>query len=365
MRLENCLICGAKVEEYLDLGIQPLANSYHRGEALPRFPLGLAHCLYCDHHQLIYSVDPKLMFENYLYVSDTSSTLVRYFEWLKSYIGSPKSVLEIACNSGCFLEMFQKDPNCETVMGCDPAKNLKEISKKRGLNVLDAYWNLRTAKELNRQFEAVVAINVLPHVPDPVEFMLACKEACSGKIYIQTSHCDIFQNGEWDNIYHEHTSYFTEKSLKKLAERTGMDVAIRKVPIHSMSFLAEFTFPVKLGGNLEETKRKVLALNDRKMIAYGASAKGNTALNYFGLKLSYIVDDNPMKWDYFTPGMNIPIKSPKVLKDEKEDLYILMTAWNFKEEITEKLRILRPQNNDILVYYVPNYYTTSLYPVCG
>lgn len=399
MTIDKCLVCDStELTTYLNLGDQPLANSYHKGEQLPRFPLALNLCAKCNHHQLTYSVDPKLMFEHYLYVSDTSKTLNEYFAWLKDYIGSPQSVLELACNSGCLLERFHKDPACEIVLGVDPAKNLKALAEAKGLKVLDTFWNLETARSLDQKFEAVIAVNVLPHVPDPVGFLQACKEVCSGKIYIQTSHCDIFEKGEWDTVYHEHISYFTASSFQALAKKVGLVITkAQKVPIHSNSFLftlenpdlrweARWQDPTveqwkedessfdahDFGKRIEESKFNLsdrIALHcmadDLKLVAYGASAKGNTALNFFQVKPEYIVDDNPMKWGYMTPGMDVPVVSPERLAADPADLCILMTAWNFAAEISAKIRKLRPNNKDMLVYYVPEIYTTSLHPLCG
>lgn len=370
----------------MDMGNQPLANSFHNGVDLPVYPLQLTQCKKCNHHQLNYSVDPKLMFDDYLYISDTSKTLNDYFVWLKNYIGSPSSVLEVACNSGCFLSLFKQDVACKDVLGCDPAKNLKKLSSDRGLDVLDTYWNLETARGIGRKFDVVIAINVLPHVPDPVGFLVACKEACKGKIYVQTSHSDIFEKHGWDTFYHEHISYFTVSSFEALSKRVGLTITrIQKTPIHSESFLLELQEggvqdpglevlkeeesrfnTMRFRDHIIRTKQQICdILRDRKFMAYGASAKGNTAMNYFGLQPAYVVDDSPMKWGYMTPGTNSLITSPNILSYEKDDIHILMTAWNFKDEITAKIRKIRPNNNDTLVYYTPHVHTASVHPLCG
>ena len=121
---DSCLVCNsANLVDYLDLTDQPLANSYHKGETLKKYPLQMRLCKDCWHSQLSVSVEPAEMFEHYLYISDTSKTLTDYFEWTTDYILSkvqPKNVLEIACNSGLLLEMF-KDRGIESV-GVDPAK---------------------------------------------------------------------------------------------------------------------------------------------------------------------------------------------------------------------------------------------------
>lgn len=371
-------MCGGRsLLTYLDLGMQPLANALHNGQTSPVFPLQLAQCRECTHNQLRYTVDPKNMFEEYLYVSDTSKTLYDYFRWLKKYIGSPKSVLEIACNSGMFLEMFTESQR----LGIDPAKNLRKLSAERGLDVLEEYWCLELAKKLGKKFEVVIAVNVLPHVPDPVDFLAGCKEVIeeSGKIYIQTSQCDMFKNNEWDCCYFEHYSYFTAASLQRLCNEVGLVITdAQKMPIHSKSFLLTLQEQGEEHPNIEKWKKgesfdtlefqqNVLLAKTRlleetaykKVVGYGASAKSSVVLNYTGINVAYFVDDSPLKWGLQIPGTNIKIHTPEVLSVESDELCILMTAWNFKEEIVKKIKSLRPGYNDTLLYYVPYVHTMA------
>lgn len=395
---DTCVCCGGyALNEYLDLGTQPLANSYHKGEVLPAYPLVLANCPNCGHNQLTVSVDPPEMFDHYLYVSDTSKSLDDYFEWLAGHVldrqgptddAGPK-VLEIACNSGLLLEKFhRRGLRC---VGVDPAKNLRPLAKARGLLTLTEYWNTETALKLTgkwggsvseanpgfeswdvdgHQFNTILAVHVLPHVPDPVEFLAACKLALApgGKVWVQTSQCDMFKNNEFDAVYHEHTSYFTARSFRHLAERVGLKVTgAKRVPIHSMSFLFELS---EADGHCEDFRRMLheevelgmdrskfykefaaqaveaaqalaaaideFRLAGKKVVGYGAAAKGNTVLNFINRKLDYIVDDNELKWGYLTPGKDIPIVPPAMLSQEAEDVVVVPLAWNFFDEITRR-----------------------------
>lgn len=391
---DSCLVCNSPVSlEYLDLGDQPLANSYHKGEKLDKYPLRMRLCTNCYHSQLSVSVDPDKMFEHYLYISDTTKTLTSYFEWVTNYILTgfkPKNALEIACNSGLLLEMFQnRGVEC---YGVDPAKNIRELSEKRNLNVYVDYWNTVFAEKMHESIgsmDLIMAFHVLPHVQDPNDFMNACVKLLSpkGKIYIQTSQCDMLLNNEFDVIYHEHSSYFTGKSIKELAHRHGLYVSsIIKTDIHSKSFLfclqkekcpetqleLLIDFETRHGiystekytefaKKASETKEKLIeSLNKFKsegytLIGYGAAAKGNTLLNYTKQKLDYIIDDSYLKWGYLTPGMDIEIHSIDLLQKNFEKVCFVPLAWNFFKEIKERIQNVRDTKNDVFIKYFPEY----------
>lgn len=377
--IKKCVVCKRSdaLKKYLDFGPQPLANSYHYGMNLDYYPLAVQFCENCCHTQLTASVDPKEMFEHYLYISDTSKTLTNYFESLCEKIlarneSKQLDVLEIACNSGLFLEMFaKKGMNC---FGVDPAINLRDMSKKRNLDVLVEFWNEGTAEKLSQEktFDIICAIHVLPHVPDPVAFLRSCKKVMrpDGKIYIQTSQCNMFDNNEFDAIYHEHVSYFTATSFGRMASDLGLKITgAWKAPIHSMCFVFElshaeenckdfvdmciheienkrdiFESYVQFSENAQKIKNDLLqSINNFrkrkvKVVGYGASAKGNTLLNWLGCKLDYIVDDNNLKWGYLTPGMNIPIVAPTQLYNEPSAVAIVCLAWNFFDEIHQNVK---------------------------
>lgn len=392
---DSCLVCGSRsLVGYLDLTDQPLANSYHKGEELKKYPLQMRLCEKCWHSQLSVSVDPAEMFEHYLYISDTSKTLTDYFEWTTDYILSksenPKNVLEIACNSGLLLEML-KNKGLECV-GVDPAKNIRELSEQRGLDVYVDYWDHKFSEKVRQEkgkFDLVLAFHVLPHVQDPNDFIASCVNVLSddGKIFIQTSQCDMFLNNEFDVIYHEHSSYFTGNSILKLARNHNLYVSsIVKTDIHGKSFLFSLTKKpcdeaelkelifnetadgiytrekyLRFANKAAETKQRLLdnLTRFRKdgyvLIGYGAAAKGNTLLNYIQLELDFIIDDNYMKWDYLTPGMNIPIRSIDLLKEPINKICFVPLAWNFYKEIRERVKAVRDNPNDVFVRYFPEY----------
>lgn len=391
----KCLVCSNKsLIKYLDLTDQPLANSYHKGHGLIKYPLQMNLCDFCYHSQLTVSVDPSEMFDNYLYISDTTKTLTDYFVWATDYmlsLSKPKSVLEIACNSGLLLEMLKNKGL--TCYGVDPAKNLRELSEKRNLNVYVDYWGNEFSNKFKNEVgtvDMICAFHVLPHVPNPNEFIKSCVNVLSddGVIFLQTSQCDMFINNEFDVIYHEHSSYFTGKSIKTLAYNNGLYVSsIIKTDIHSKSFLFSLTktpcdesqlnelirleteqgiytvekyhkFAEKANATKEILTRKLNEFRRKgyTLIGYGAAAKGNTLLNYMQYKLDYIIDDNPMKWGYYTPGMDIQIHGIDLIRNENfEKICFVPLAWNFYAEIKNRINKVRNNTNDVFIRYFPEY----------
>lgn len=394
-KILNCVICkNNHLSEILDLGYQPLANSYIKtgDEHELKFPLSLNLCENCFHVQLSENVNPDLLFKNYLYVSGTSNTLKQYFEYFaKPYISDEvRSVLEIACNDGSLLEVFKKN-NIE-VLGVDPATNLKNTVEQKGINFINEYWDENIANQINKKFDLIIAMNVLAHVSNPVEFLMNCKKVLSenGRIVVQTSQCNMFNNNEFDTTYHEHISFFSAKSFEKLAEICGLKCCSSyKSNIHGTSYVITFTknysdntlkqmildeerqnryeldfykqfssHSLLCTKNLFETIQK--CKKDYKIIGFGAAAKGNTVLNFVyntqgeKIKIDYIVDDNELKWDYLTPGTHIPIKNPLCLQDETEKCAFVIFAWNFYEEIKAKIKKLNSNPDNIFIQYFPD-----------
>jgi hypothetical protein len=192
----------------------------------------------------------------------------------------------------------------------------------------------------------------------------------------------MITNCEFDTIYHEHLSYFLVNSFRTLVERKGFYISdILQTRIHGGSirfFLKKGNKPhcdatdklidlerkkgllgvdayFDFSKQVEKNKQDLIKALGRidKVVGYGASAKGNTMLNYFGIDLDYIVDDNPLKWGYLTPGRDIPIKSPQTLFSE-ENLYIVILSWNFYEEIKRKIEQIRGKRQCYTyILYVP------------
>lgn len=392
-KVTECRCCGGeKLHRYLDLGQQPLANSYHKGESLDLFPLEVDLCENCFHSQISIVVEPSLMFKHYLYVSGTTHTFRDHCKALaedavkRTVLICPR-VLDIACNDGTLLGCF-RDIGCK-VQGVDPAENLREITKEKNIPVEVGYWSMGMSKQLGETYDIITGTNVFAHVDDSAAFLDECIEVMAEEamIVLEFPYCDeMISHCEFDTIYHEHLSYFLVHSMKALVERKGLVIFdIVRTPIHGGSIrfflqksgtedghcdvvgdlianewrngLLDKTTYVNFGNKVEKSKADTLQLlhqlqaAGKRVIGYGASAKGNTMLNYFGLDLEYIVDDNEMKWGYLTPGRNIVIKPPNDMASEDE-LYIVILAWNFFDEIVEKIESICGKKHHY-IRYVP------------
>lgn len=378
----KCVCCnGANLTQILDLGEQPLANSYLTtpDEEENLYPLGVNFCNECSHLQLTHRVNPDLLFKHYLYVSGTTKTLREYFDYfvtlVEQYIKVENpNVLDIACNDGSQLDSFKKMGY--NTFGIDPATNLHQISSKNHIVICDYLTELSIAK-LNTKFSVIVAQNVLAHNANPIEFLSLCRKHLSedGLIFIQTSQANMVEYGQFDTVYHEHISFFNVKSMTYLAKQSGLYLTdVTKTDIHGTSYvfvlsanpnddrseiLISKDYPVSAMAVIkfsENAKKSVddlkTKLNDKEIvIGYGAAAKANTVLNFGKIKLDYIVDDNPLKQNLYTPGMRIKIVSNEFIKEKfgSKDVVWVPLSWNFFKEISSNIKQYRPENNDTFV----------------
>lgn len=382
--LNECLCCGSEnLKHVLDLGSQPLANSYRTpsDEQLEEYPLAINLCKDCFHLQLTVAVDPDLMFKNYLYVSGTSNTLKDYFEQFAQKLRNKQpwstSILDIACNDGTQLDYFAK-LGFETY-GIDPAENLYPISSGKGHTVYCDYFNKDSIKNIDKSFDIILAQNVFAHNANPLEFLQAAKELLNddGTIYIQTSQANMIKNNEFDTIYHEHISFFNLRSMKELCKRAGLylvadwkedihgtsyvfqidKVGRRNVNLHSEEFLYSEEVYDKYAKRCHEIKNEFNDIikdigKSHMLVGYGAAAKGNTFLNFTGTSLNYIIDDNKLKCGLLTPGSNISIKDPKVLSTHVGlPIVYIPLAWNFFNEIKNKINKATRSKNLYLKYF--------------
>ena len=385
--LDRCVACGgSNLVQFLDLAKQPLANNYHDGSgAGDSYQLGLNLCTDCYHTQLPVSVDPKAMFDHYLYVTGTSQTLRDYCDWFAEFVDVREdidhgNILDIACNDGTQLDSFRK-LGWKT-FGVDPAKNLFEIALEKGHMVRNAYWPISYP-----QMDVITAQNVCAHTPNPLEFLEGVKAslALNGTAYIQTSQSQMYQRNEFDTTYHEHISFFSANSMNTLAKRAGLvltDIVI--TPIHGDSYVFVLKHPgAEIKNSVTETIRKeakegrhnpnfyqMFGNNARKIVeqlkdlvtrcqnegtpvvGYGAAAKGMTVLNANKIQLDWIVDDNELKQGLLTPGTNIPIKDRSSL-DLDEHIVVIPLAWNFFDEIKSNVEEIRQNKSTQYVQYFP------------
>lgn len=378
----KCKCCNNIMVELLNLGYQPLANNYHTYLDYPDYyPLVSLYCKNCFHVQLSCTVDPNILFSNYLYVSGTSKTGLNYFREFskKTFNENTKYILDIACNDGSQLDTFKELNNKCITVGVDPAENLYSISSKKGHDIYIGFFESICDNILEKypRFDIIIAQNVFAHVDKPREFLEKCKLFMddNSDLYIQTSQANMIINGEFDTIYHEHISFFNTNSMRVLCDTVGLFLyRVEIVGIHGGSYLFHIKLNEQFDNNynvsdmlLTEISNRLYddviyneyrlkcqlyraefestilrsQLNGYDIIGFGSTAKFNTVLNYtFHNKnspISYIIDENILKCGLLTPGCNIPIRNIDSLKTITEHTLIIISAWNFSKEIKGKI----------------------------
>lgn len=391
----RCLACGSEnLRPYFKAPPHPPANALRAGVDVDqtRYPLGLNVCIDCWHSQNVIALDPEMLFADYPYVSGTSKTLRDYFETFVTLVENDMvsenpdqklRVLDIAANDGSLLAAFKARGH--EVLGVDPAANLTAISEKAGVTVLPWLWERVPEHKLGGKFDVIIAMNVLAHVENPALFLRLARLSLKpyGRLYVQTSQAKMIERGEFDTVYHEHLSFFTARSLDALIARCGLTLlGIDHVPIHGTSYLASMMAgsPSNLSRDIAITERAAgyydLALYDGfqaravdravtartaideyrargyRVIGYGAAAKAITFLNFAGIELDAIVDENPMKIGRFLPLQDTQIVPLDSIIGDGPILWVI-GAWNFKDEIMGKIHDWRPGNRDAFMTWFP------------
>jgi SAM-dependent methyltransferase len=400
-KIKTCLACGNKnIKKILDLKKQPLANNFSKTKYKfdQEYPLIVNVCPKCIHLQLGHCVDPKLIYKNYIYVTNNTQS---YKNYLKNFSIScitkfkknkPKTVLDIGCNDGAQLNYF-KILGMETY-GIDPAKNLFSISSRKHKIICD-FINKKSINKIKKKIDIILAQNSFAHNPKPYQTLKVIKQAMHSEslLFIQTSQADMIKNNEFDTVYHEHINFFNTKSMHLLAERAGFSLLdVYKTKVHGSTYV--FVLKIKTQTqqmlntkikktikterflnlnkckkwslNAQKIKKRLIAeiakarKTSQKIIGYGASAKGNTLLNFSKINLDYIVDDNPLKQNTFTPGMRIPVKSRKsltTLKKNKKVTFLLLVWSNIYKEIRIKIKKTRNSKKDRFISFFPKVVT--------
>ena len=396
----KCRSCGSTdAAHILDLGIQPLANNLltraDLGKKEPKFPLRLAVCKSCWMLQITDLVPPVELFSEYLYFSSFSDLMLRHAReacdgYLKEFsLSSQSLVVEVASNDGYLLQNFVKAK--VPCLGIEPAANIAKVAREKGVETLVEFFGKKIAADLaakNREADLILGNNVFAHAPDTNDFVAGLKTLLKpkGRIALEFPYgVEFIEHTEFDTIYHEHVFYFTLTALKPLFERHGLTIfRVQQFPIHGGS-LRLFachtgTYPVEksvtdLTG--EETRKgvnslacyegfgnQVRAIRDelvallaklkkegKRIAAYGASAKGSTLLNYYGVgadTLDFVADRSTYKQGRLTPGTHIPIVPPEELLKRKPD-YTLLLTWNFADEILAQQKAYRDAGGKFIV----------------
>lgn len=345
--LTECLACGLKkFQPLIDLGEQPLANNLGSEE---KYPLAVQYCENCFHGQLTVSVDPEILYRDYKYVSGTSDTLNGWFKGFSNRFQHYEAgrVLDIAGNDGSLLKHF-KNMGWE-VLNVDPATNLKSFNDDLGIEMVTEFWNEEVASS-HGQFDVICAFNVLAHTPDPLTILKGIKKALKpgGRAFIMTSQMHMLATGQFDTIYHEHHSFFTQDSMRTLLDRVfkGYVYTFDSESVNGQSMMVEVSRPYLAFNGIAKEVITFIQNLPEGTVGYGAAAKATVQLNAAGRDLVWIADENPLKQGFMVPGTKTPIVSPDVLLEDNGNLDIYIPAWNLSDEIMHKVKELRPNKHD-------------------
>jgi hypothetical protein len=390
---DDCRGCGGRrMERFLALGDQPLANAFPRDPAEfaaeKAYPLDVYFCPDCSLVQLIDVIDPVLLFRDYIYVTGTSTTIaahnIEYARTVVDLLDAKRDdlIIEVASNDGSLLRRFAEH-GVRTV-GVEPATNIASLARVAGIETVNEFFDLPTARALRDRFgpaRAVIGNNVLAHVDDTRGFLAGFRAllADDGLGIVEVPYLgELVDRTEYDTVYHEHLCYFSVTALARICDDVGLRIVrVDHVPVHGGS-IRVYAAPAAAPGThapqvlelmaaerargltsaetfralaaaVERQKRELVALLERlreegkTVAAYGAPAKGNTLLNYCGIDtdlVGYAVDRNPMKVGRYTPGMHLPVMPVKTLLEQQPD-YVLILAWNFADEIMQQQREYR------------------------
>jgi hypothetical protein len=390
----RCRFCDAELSHtFVDLGLSPLCNSLVSPEDLQHkeffYPLHVFVCHKCYLVQLPVHVDPVEIFQEYAYFSSYSSSWVQharaYTDAVVPALGldGRSLVVEIASNDGYLLQHFVS--RHIPVLGVEPAANIAEEAERRGIPTIVDFFGTPLARTLasgGKQADLIVGNNVLAQVPTINDFLegvaILLKE--HGVITLEFPHLMRLVDGvQFDTIYHEHYSYFSFTTIVEIFRSHGLTVFdVDEIPTHGGSLRvyarhsADGTRPItrrveelqelehtrglrslayyeSFGERVKETKRGLLRFlielkqQGKSVAGYGAPGKGNTLLNYCGIRtdfLDYTVDRSPHKQGKYLPGTRIPILPPEAIAETRPD-YVLILPWNIREEIMDQMSCIR------------------------
>jgi SAM-dependent methyltransferase len=390
----TCRFCGHALEHtFVDLGMSPLCESFLAADQLnrmePFYPLHVFVCDACFLVQLLEYVTPEHIFTEYAYFSSYSNSWLqhakKYAEMIASRLGlgHESLVVELASNDGYLLQNFVGKGI--PVLGIEPAKNVAQVAIQKGIPSVTEFFGERLARELfekGKQADLLLGNNVLAHVPDINDFVGGMKILLKprGVITMEFPHLlRLVAGNQYDTIYHEHFSYLSLFTTEKIFAARGLRIFdVEELPTHGGSLriyachsddadrpvdarvhelkareeqagVDRLEYYRGFGEQVMATKRDLLdflirARREGKRIAgYGAPGKGNTLLNYCGIRtdlLDYTVDRNPYKHGKFLPGTHIPIFPPERIREARPD-YILVLPWNLRDEIIAQLAYVR------------------------
>lgn len=357
--------------------------------------MDLAWCPDCSLVQITEAVPPEMMFRDYAYFSSFSDTMVQHAKCIADRLTQNESlnerslVVEVASNDGYLLQWYKRSG--VPVLGIEPARNIAKVAEsEKGIRTISEFFGRELADQLvadDLRADVIHANNVLAHVPDLNGVVAGFKTLLkpSGMVVVEAPYLgDLIEHVEFDTIYHEHLCYFSLTALDRLFRRHGLEIVeVERLEIHggSLRIIARHQGFCAVGKSVigmlaEESKwvfsehhyrdferrvgalrsdlvsllRKLKAENHR-IAVYGASAKGSTLLNYFGIggeTVDYVVDRSTVKQGRYTPGTQLKIHNPAKLLSDRPD-YCLLLTWNFADEILAQQQAYRDQGGKFII----------------
>lgn len=399
----QCRFCKAELTDvFIDLINSPASNSFLTREELNEpevfFPLKVYTCNKCFLVQIDeYKKSDAIFDDKYVYFSSFSTSWLahakKYTEMMVERFGfnEKSQVIEIASNDGYLLQYF-KEKNIP-VLGIEPTANTAEVAREKGIESVNEFFGTQLAKDLvakGTTADLLLGNNVLAHVPDIVDFVTGMKTilAPGGVITMEFPHLmQLVDNSQFDTIYHEHFSYLSFYTVKQIFASVGLEMFdVQEIPTHGGSLRifakhkddsskaispnveALIQKEVAKGINTlkyyEDFQQKALKVKlaftnflieqkmaNKRVAGYGAAAKGNTLLNYCGIKkdqVEFVVDANPHKQNKWLPASHIPVVNEAFLKDSKPD-YVVILPWNLKDEIVKQLHYIKDWDGKFVV----------------
>jgi hypothetical protein len=400
--LPHCRFCSSELKHtFVDLGMSPLCESYVSADQLnqmePFYPLHVYVCDQCFLVQLEEYVAPENIFTEYAYYSSYSTSWLQHSENYvhqmidRFHLDHKSFVIEVASNDGYLLQYFvERQIPC---LGIEPADNVAKVAVEKGVPTLVEFFGEKCARRLvaeGKGADLIAGNNVLAQVPDVNDFVsgLSILLKPGGVITIEFPHLmRLMADNQFDTIYHEHFSYFSFITAEKIFAAHGLvlfdveellthggslriyarhqddqskPVSARMMELKNREVQAGFTqieHYTSFAGQVEETKRKLLEFlilikrQGKSIAGYGAPGKGNTLLNYCGVRtdfIDYTVDRNPYKQGKFLPGTHIPIFSPEKITETRPD-YLFILPWNLKEEIIRQNSFIKEWGGQFIV----------------
>ncbi|MEL6863199.1 MAG: class I SAM-dependent methyltransferase [Bacteroidota bacterium] len=398
-----CRFCGEElVHNVVDLGMSPLCQKHVKPEEINHmeqfFPLHAYVCHHCWLVQLEEFASPKAIFsDEYAYFSSYSDSWLahcrKYTDQMVERFGFNRDsrVIELASNDGYLLQWFVQKGI--PVLGVEPAANVAKAAEEKGVPTAVCFFGRERAKELAEKYgraSLLLGNNVLAHVPDINDFVAGMKLllADKGVITMEFPHLQtLIEGNQFDTIYHEHFSYLSFVAVYRIFAHHGIQLFdVEELPTHggslriygrhmedeSQSVLPSVAELLERERNLgfesldyyaafeeqvKETKRKLVAFliqakrEGKTIVGYGAPGKGNTLLNYCGIRtdfLDYTVDRSPHKQGNFLPGTHIPIYPPEKIRETRPD-YVLILPWNLKKEITQQMAYIHDWGGQFVI----------------